>query len=515
MTLVIPLLLGAGCIWVSGAELAERQEALSDLDDDGFEGPQAGGPDCDDQDAAVHPGAEDPPYDGVDTDCSGGSDYDADGDGHDAVDHGGDDCDDQDPAVHPGAEDAPYDGIDADCAGDSDFDADGDGFDSTKGGGEDCADDDPNLGPGAVETLGDGLDADCDGSDDGFQLLPVTDTLSATGMKGPRLRLNGDEVWMGFTAEEVIDPEKFRTLYDAIFAIQLPPDNPRAYWLDYSLLFWASNQGPLSEGFDYLVANRHFVWLSQLLTPGGLITYVDVKQWTPPWNYEAVTIRDASGQLAYVEARLAGRDDGGFGAVACAGADRSSHALLTTVQEVTSGAAVSAQTSELGGDACAVDYPDLQVWAGDRAQGTLLRGDLAELEPATAIAEPGTWSVMSIDAREAHGFDAVLVADALAGLVLDVGGQRVGMPTSATWARVGVAPGPDGTIYACGVDTEGGAWFAWGDVDTGLAEVALEAGRTDYADCSVVAESTGRVLAAFRTEDDVVELGILQGPAAP
>ncbi len=53
--------------------------------------------DCDDDDASVHPEAEDTWYDGADTDCSGGSDYDADQDGLDAVDFDGEDCDDEDP----------------------------------------------------------------------------------------------------------------------------------------------------------------------------------------------------------------------------------------------------------------------------------------------------------------------------------------------------------------------------------------------------------------------------------
>ncbi|MEQ1503203.1 MAG: putative metal-binding motif-containing protein [Myxococcota bacterium] len=39
----------------------------------------------------------------------------------------GGDCDDADGAVHPGADDLPYDGLDADCAGDPDDDLDGDG----------------------------------------------------------------------------------------------------------------------------------------------------------------------------------------------------------------------------------------------------------------------------------------------------------------------------------------------------------------------------------------------------
>ncbi len=83
-----------------------------DCDGDGVAPPD----DCDDLDPAVAPGIPDTWYDGVDTDCSGGSDLDQDGDGADAIGYGGDDCDDTDPARVPGALEI-CDGRDNDCDG--------------------------------------------------------------------------------------------------------------------------------------------------------------------------------------------------------------------------------------------------------------------------------------------------------------------------------------------------------------------------------------------------------------
>ena len=46
--------------------------------------------DCDDIVAAVNPNAVETFYDGIDSDCDEGSDFDSDGDGYEAVAYGGD-----------------------------------------------------------------------------------------------------------------------------------------------------------------------------------------------------------------------------------------------------------------------------------------------------------------------------------------------------------------------------------------------------------------------------------------
>ncbi|MCB9797885.1 MAG: hypothetical protein H6741_34835 [Alphaproteobacteria bacterium] len=141
-------------------------EDRCDVDGDGYDGELCGGPDCDDEAPGVSPGGEELPYDGVDQDCDGYDLCDVDGDGFDAEACGGRDCLDDDPSAWPGAADAWYDGVDSNCDGFSDFDADRDGYDSDAHGGDDCDDSDLSVRPGAADTWYDGVDSDCDGASD-------------------------------------------------------------------------------------------------------------------------------------------------------------------------------------------------------------------------------------------------------------------------------------------------------------------------------------------------------------
>lgn len=94
--------------------------------------------------------------DGSSSSGPGGSSgaVDQDGDGHPADE----DCDDNDPAVHPGAQEDPTDSVDADCDPTTD-DGDGDGWSSAFG---DCDDSDPTVSPDAPELLN-GADDNCNG----------------------------------------------------------------------------------------------------------------------------------------------------------------------------------------------------------------------------------------------------------------------------------------------------------------------------------------------------------------
>jgi len=130
-----------------------------DVDEDGFLEED----DCDDENADIFPGADDPcdEYD-LDSNCDGADGTDADGDGV-AVDCGDMDCDDDDPLNYPGNVEA-CDGQDNDCDDEVDEgtadDLDGDGFNVCQG--ADCDDFDPLVYPGAYERC-DGKDSDCDG----------------------------------------------------------------------------------------------------------------------------------------------------------------------------------------------------------------------------------------------------------------------------------------------------------------------------------------------------------------
>ncbi len=126
----------------------------------------ADGTDCDDKSGAVHPGATEIAYDGIDQDCDGADLADVDGDGVQSVIVGGTDCDDTEAATHPLAVEIA-DGVDNDCDGRVDegtawYDDDGDGF--TEAGG-DCDDSDRTAAPNATETCN-GIDDDCDGTID-------------------------------------------------------------------------------------------------------------------------------------------------------------------------------------------------------------------------------------------------------------------------------------------------------------------------------------------------------------
>lgn len=180
-----------------------------DADGDGV----GAGEDCDDQDAAVFPGAEEA-CDGLDNDCDSATDeglllsFYADSDADGFGDPGqalqeceapsgyvedDQDCADDDAQIYPGATEV-CDGVDNNCDNEIDEgllqtfykDKDSDGYgdptdpvqaceasDVAVSDNTDCDDNDPQSYPGAEEVVADGIDQDCNGTD-------ATEELSGT-----------------------------------------------------------------------------------------------------------------------------------------------------------------------------------------------------------------------------------------------------------------------------------------------------------------------------------------------
>ena len=92
--------IGGGAFNQDNFSYAVSFAADLDLDKDGYA--VTPGPDCNDANAAIHPGATDVANNGVDEDCANGDNVDGDGDRHGRA-PGGDDCNDNDAGVHPGA----------------------------------------------------------------------------------------------------------------------------------------------------------------------------------------------------------------------------------------------------------------------------------------------------------------------------------------------------------------------------------------------------------------------------
>ncbi|MBN2798834.1 MAG: hypothetical protein JXX28_06760 [Deltaproteobacteria bacterium] len=210
--------------------LACRKEDPVDLDGDGTTADL----DCDDLDAAAHPGAEEV-CDGVDNDCDGEVDNsavdaspyyaDADGDGYGDATTTLDacsvpagyvandtDCDDADAAFHPGAPETDCaDPADYNCDGSVGYaDADADGVPAC----EECDDSRADVFPGADEVC-DGIDNDCDGSadEDPIDAPPWYADADGDGFGGAPLPIASCEAPAGYLA----DPTDCDDLNPAIF----------------------------------------------------------------------------------------------------------------------------------------------------------------------------------------------------------------------------------------------------------------------------------------------------------
>ena len=201
------VLIGSSC---GGDEPCTTQTWYLDADGDGYgndeftieacdakDGYIAQNGDCDDNNAAVNPGAEEI-CNGIDDNCNGeidedlncvifyrDNDNDGFGDSNNTMQGSGTppegwvlwagDCDDTDDLVNVLADEIMGNGIDDNCDGDTDsgvryIDADGDGYGSENESAADgvfnkldCDDDNADVHPYTLEIVGDGVDNDCDG----------------------------------------------------------------------------------------------------------------------------------------------------------------------------------------------------------------------------------------------------------------------------------------------------------------------------------------------------------------
>ena len=134
-------------------ENCDGEATIIDVDMDGFNSDV----DCDDNNAAVNPDADEIPNNDVDENCDGEAtiiDVDMDGFNSD------DDCDDNNAAVNPDADEIPNNDVDENCDGEATIiDVDMDGFNSDV----DCDDNNAAVNPDADEIPSNDVDENCDG----------------------------------------------------------------------------------------------------------------------------------------------------------------------------------------------------------------------------------------------------------------------------------------------------------------------------------------------------------------
>ena len=550
--LPLTLLLG-GCIFIGPSEYDDRYAALSDQDMDTYLSEQAGGQDCDDTNATIHPGALDTWYDGVDSDCAGNDDYDKDGDGAATDLFGGTDCDDEDPemgphadeiwydgvdqdcagdddydadgdgfqsdafggedcldnnaSAYPGAEDTWYDGVDADCAGDDDYDADGDGWASWRYGGQDCDDDDPDTNT-QPETLGDEIDGDCDTRADTFHFNEV-DTHDASGLIGPRLDINSFELAIAWAAEEIIDGPA--TSYEPVAVSALDPMDPRDgvlydYWIGYDY-----EMGVMDPQMDFSAADGYWTWVSSFTDDAHRKLEINV---VPPMGLVGSIAMTGSDAGDWGDMQLYMDESGDYAMVACS--DDNGEVWLSAgdrdgILDGEPSQYTTVQASGYDFDVCEYHQDQSHFLLASSRQGTLTEATLSG--DTLALGEPDAgWTVLDMESSHHNGHGALAISDPDRGLYLVLDGIAAVHATTDTLVELDVSTSSKGVVYLCGVADSGRTWLLYGDHDSGLTEVTLfpDVGEATVEDCGVMVTPGNVVVLAVRGGDQL-RVGYVNG----
>ena len=357
-----------GCL-SKDAFVVETQPDTSrtDADDDGYATEDG---DCDDSDAAAHPGTEEI-CDGIDNNCNGLIDEgvtttfyaDEDGDGFGSADEAvescepptgyavnGTDCDDRDAESRPGATEQ-CDGADNDCDGETDeglteifyADSDGDGYGDADNNvssceppsgyvsdAEDCDDTEPTTFPGAAEAC-DGLDNDCDGLGDILGLWSFENGAGSVAYDSGGLGLDGDidgATWTtagysgnalefdGISASVLLDHAELAPEFGLTLSAWVMPDTLHSDSWDPIISRGAAGSSPLGCCGDSYLLGYYQHELSLYTDTGNvdspLLDEGDYADHNGSWHHILATWdADTGARSLYLDGVLTAMDSGG------------------------------------------------------------------------------------------------------------------------------------------------------------------------------------------------------------